>query len=79
MTPKQIAITSAGAIVLGCLIAWIGTTTWLDAIGITLGGIGLVGLVSSAFYAVGQSEDRERAREEAARHDGGPPHPFGDG
>ncbi|MET0600790.1 MAG: hypothetical protein ABW167_02265 [Baekduia sp.] len=78
MTPKQIAITSAGAIVLGCLIAWIGTTTWLDAIGITIGGVGLVGLVSSAFYAVGQSEDRERAREEAARRDGGPD-PFGDG
>ena len=61
---------------LGCLIAWLGTTTWLDAIGITLGGIGLVGVISSAFYAVGQSEDRERAREEAARRDGGP-NPFG--
>jgi hypothetical protein len=76
MTPKQIAITSTGEIVLGCLIAWIGTTTWLDAIGITLGGIGLVGVISAAFYAVGQSEDRERAREEAERLERGP-NPFG--
>jgi hypothetical protein len=71
MTPKQIAITSAAAIVLGCLIAWIGTTTWLDSIGITVGGIGLVGVISAAFYAVGQSEDRQRAADEAARRDGG--------
>ncbi len=72
MTPKQIAITSASAIVLGCLIAGFGPTTWLDAIGITLGGIGLVGVISAAFYAVGQSEDRERARDEAARRGDGP-------
>jgi hypothetical protein len=77
MTPKQIAIVSTGEIVLGCLIAWIGTTTWLDAIGITVGGIGLVGLISSGFYAVGQSEDRQRARDEAERHDRGP-NPFGE-
>jgi hypothetical protein len=73
MTPKQLAITSAGAIVLGCLIAWIGTAIWLDAVGITLGGIGFVGVISAAFYAVGQSEDRERAREEAARRSGNGP------
>jgi 1,4-dihydroxy-2-naphthoate octaprenyltransferase len=75
MTPKQLAITSAATIVLGCLIAWIGTAIWLDAVGITLGGIGFVGVISAAFYAVGQSEDRERAREEAARHErgSGPP------
>jgi 1,4-dihydroxy-2-naphthoate octaprenyltransferase len=72
MTPKQLAITSAATIVVGCVIAAVGTTTWLDSIGITLGGIGLVGVISSAFYAVGQSEDRQRARDEAARHDGDP-------
>jgi len=71
MTPKQIAITSFAAIVLGSLIAWIGQTTWLDSIGITVGGIGLVGVISAAFYAVGQSEDRERARDEAARRERG--------
>jgi hypothetical protein len=63
MAPKQLAVASAALIVLGCLIAAFGTATWLDAVGITLGGIGLVGLVSSAFYAVGQSEDRARARD----------------
>jgi 1,4-dihydroxy-2-naphthoate octaprenyltransferase len=75
MTPKQLAITSAATIVLGCLIAAVGTAIWLDAVGITLGGIGFVGVISAAFYAVGQSEDRERAREEATRHErgSGPP------
>ena len=73
MTPKQIAITSAALIVLGCVIAAVGTTTWLDSIGITLGGIGLVGVISSAFLAVGESEDRQRAKDEAARRGDGSP------
>ena len=69
MTPKQIAITSAALIVLGCVIAAVGTTTWLDSIGITVGGIGLVGVISAAFLAVGESEDRQRVKDEAARRD----------
>jgi hypothetical protein len=73
MTPKQIAITSAALIVVGCVIAAIGTTTWLDSIGITVGGIGFVGVLSAAFIAVGESEDRDRARDEAARRGGGGP------
>jgi 1,4-dihydroxy-2-naphthoate octaprenyltransferase len=71
MAPKQIAIVSAVLIVIGCLFAAVGTATWLDSIGITVGGIGLVGVISAAFYAVGQSEDRARAKEEAARRPGG--------
>jgi hypothetical protein len=71
MTPKQIAITSAALIVLGCVIAAVGTTTWLDSIGITIGGIGFVGVISSAFLAVGESEDRQRVKDEAARRDAG--------
>jgi hypothetical protein len=72
MTPKQLAISSAATIVLGCVIAAVGTTTWLDSIGIMLGGIGFVGVLAAAFLAVGQSEDRERARDEAARRGDGP-------
>ncbi|HWI72850.1 MAG TPA: hypothetical protein VNT55_12925 [Baekduia sp.] len=71
MTPKQIAILSGVLIVIGCTIAAVGTATWLDAVGITIGGIGFVGIISSAFYAVGQAEDRDRARDDAARRGGG--------
>jgi 1,4-dihydroxy-2-naphthoate octaprenyltransferase len=67
MAPARLAILSAVLIVLGCVIAAIFTATALDAIGITVAGVGLVGVVSAAFYAVGQSEDREREREDAAR------------
>jgi|GEM_PF-3136017 len=73
MTPKQIAILSAAMIVVGCAIAAIGTTTWLDSVGITLGGIGFVGVISAAFLAVGESEDRQRAKDDAARGGGGAP------
>jgi hypothetical protein len=62
MGPARLAIVSLLVVVVGCAIAAVGTATWLDAIGITLGGIGLVGLVSAAFYAVGQAEDRDRER-----------------
>jgi hypothetical protein len=67
MAPARLAILSGVMIVVGCVIAAVGTATWLDAVGIAVAGVGLVGLVSSAFYAVGQSEDRAREREDAAR------------
>ena len=67
MAPKQLAIVSGVLIVIGCVLAAVGTATALDAVGITVAGVGLVGLVSAAFYAVGQSEDRAREREDAER------------
>ena len=57
----------AGAIVL--LVGGDGTTA--RAIGYALVGVASVAGVSAAFYAVGLSEDRERAREERRR--GQPP------
>jgi 1,4-dihydroxy-2-naphthoate octaprenyltransferase len=63
MSPKRIAFISLGLIVLGCLIAAVFSTVALDVAGITIGGIGLVGVISAAFYAVGQSEDRQRERD----------------
>jgi hypothetical protein len=39
-------------------------------VGIAFGGIGFVGIVAIAFYAVGRSEDRARERERAARESG---------
>ncbi len=56
----------------GAVLAAIGGTT-LDVIGITLGGIAAVGAVSLAFLAVGRSEDRARAEEEAAKRGSEPP------
>lgn len=53
---------SLALVVIGCVIAAIGTATWLDAAGIAVAGVGGVGLVSAAFYAVGQAEDRDRER-----------------
>jgi 1,4-dihydroxy-2-naphthoate octaprenyltransferase len=63
MTPARLAILSGVLIVVGCVIAAVGTATWLDAVGITVAGIGLVGVVSAFFYAIGQSEDRARERD----------------
>jgi 1,4-dihydroxy-2-naphthoate octaprenyltransferase len=66
MTPKTIAISSVALIILGCLVAAIFSATALDATGIVIAGIGLVGLISAAFYAVGLSEDRARERDEGS-------------
>jgi hypothetical protein len=60
LSPKTIAITSLALIVLGCVIAAVFSAVALDVIGITIGGIGLVGVISAAFYAIGLSEDRAR-------------------
>jgi hypothetical protein len=50
----------------GAVLAAVGGET-LDIIGICLGGIAAVGAISLVFLAVGRSEDRARAEEEAAR------------
>jgi hypothetical protein len=72
MTPARLAIVSLVLVVIGCAIAAVGTAPWLDAVGITVAGVGGVGLVSAAFYGVGESEDRDRARDEAERRGPGP-------
>ena len=63
MSPKTITIASAVLVIAGCLLAALATATTLDVIAITIAGIGLVGLISAAFLAIGLSEDRARARE----------------
>ena len=66
MTRWTIAL--GAMIILGAVLAAVGGTT-LDVIGICLGGIAAVGAISLAFFAVGRSEDRARAEEEAARRE----------
>ena len=63
--------------ILGAVLAAFGGTA-LDVIGICLGGAAAVGALSLVFLAVGRSEDRARAEEEAARRGDGPD-PNGDG
>jgi 1,4-dihydroxy-2-naphthoate octaprenyltransferase len=67
MPPSRLALLSAALLVIGILLAAIGTSTVLDAAGVAVGGIGGVGLVAAAFYAVGEGEDRQREKDEAAR------------
>jgi hypothetical protein len=57
LVPTGIVLLVAGAIVL----AVAGGTT-AEAVAMVLLGVGGVLLVSAAFYAVGRSEDEERAR-----------------
>jgi hypothetical protein len=52
--------------IVGSVLAAVGGTT-LDVIGICLGGAAAVGAISLVFLAVGRSEDRARAEEEAQR------------
>jgi hypothetical protein len=56
---------------LGCaVIEALHGSRVVAGIGIALGGIGFVGLIAIAFYAVGRSEDRARERDRAARESG---------
>ena len=56
----------------GAVLAAVGGEV-LDIIGITLGGVAAVGAISLVFLAVGRSEDRARAEEEASRRGTPPP------
>jgi ABC-type transport system involved in cytochrome bd biosynthesis fused ATPase/permease subunit len=54
-------------IVLAVVVALVTTSDFGTAVAITLGGTAFVLVISAAFYAVGRSEDRERAREAEKR------------
>lgn len=59
-------LVATGACIVGCaaLIA-VGGSTLVTFLGISLGGIAFVLVLSAVFYAIGRSEDRERAEREA--------------
>jgi ABC-type transport system involved in cytochrome bd biosynthesis fused ATPase/permease subunit len=61
-------------IVLAVVVALVTTSDLGTAVAITLGGTAFVLVISSAFYAVGRSEDRARTAEQVAR-DRGPTGP----
>jgi hypothetical protein len=71
---KQAAV-PAGLVLAGAVVAVAtGGSTAGTAVAVVLIGSAAVVAVSMVFYAVGRSEDRERARE-AARRGGDPPGP----
>jgi hypothetical protein len=63
---------AVGLTVAGALVGVIFGSITGEAFAIALGSLGLIGLVSLAFYEVGLSEDRERARTAAAAPPRGP-------
>lgn len=60
-------LVATGACIIGCavLIA-IGGSSLTTFLGISLGGIAFVLVLSAVFYAIGRSEDRERAERQSA-------------
>jgi hypothetical protein len=53
--------------VAGLVLVLVADGTALDAIGVGMTGVAVVGAVSLGFYAVGRSEDRAREAETRAR------------
>jgi hypothetical protein len=62
MSPRNLALWSLGLVVAGCVICAIGRPVWVDVIGITVAGIGAVGLLAAFFYAIGQADDAYREK-----------------
>jgi hypothetical protein len=62
MTPSRIVRWALVALGGSIALAAFSHGTTLKAIALTVGGIACVALVSAVFYAVGLSEDRDRAR-----------------
>jgi F0F1-type ATP synthase assembly protein I len=66
---RSLLIATVACVVVAIVLALATTSEFLDAVAITLGGTAFVLLVCAAFLAVGQSEDRARARDAADRGD----------
>jgi len=67
LSPKKIAILSAVLVIVAAILAAATSVVALDVTAIFLFGLGFIGLISSAFLAIGLSEDRAR------NHDSPPP------
>jgi ABC-type transport system involved in cytochrome bd biosynthesis fused ATPase/permease subunit len=64
---RALLAATVACIVLSVVVALVTTSHLGTAVAITLAGTAFVLVVSTAFYAVGRSEDRERAREAEER------------
>ena len=61
---RALTIAAAVALLAAIVLGIVADDTTLDAIALTLGGCACVLAVCVAFYAVGRSEDQQRARDE---------------
>jgi hypothetical protein len=60
-------LVATGACIVGCaILIAVGGSSLVTFLGISLGGIAFVLVLSAVFYAIGRSEDRERAERDAA-------------
>jgi len=57
---RTLLAATVACIVLAVVVALVTTSEFGTAVAITLGGTAFVLVISSAFYAVGRSEDRAR-------------------
>lgn len=60
---RALLAATVACIVLAVVVALVTTSDLGTAVAITLGGTAFVLVISAAFYAVGRSEDRDRARD----------------
>jgi uncharacterized membrane protein len=59
---------ATGACIVGCIVLIaIRGSSMVTFVGISLGGIAFVLVLTALFYAIGRSEDRERAERERER------------
>jgi small neutral amino acid transporter SnatA (MarC family) len=58
-------VVATAVCIAGCvLLIAVGGSSVVTFLGISLGGIAIVLVLTAAFYAIGRSEDRERAERE---------------
>ena len=61
-------LVATGACIVGCAaLIGVGGSTFVTFLGISLGGVAFVLVLSAVFYVIGRSEDRERAEREAGQ------------
>ena len=60
MTPSRLARWALVLLGAGIVLSILGHGTTAHAAGVAIAGVGAVLLVSSAFYAIGEGEDRDR-------------------
>jgi hypothetical protein len=60
-------LVATGACIAACaILVAVGGSSLVTFVGISLGGIAFVLVLSAVFYAIGRSEDRERAERDTA-------------
>lgn len=64
---RSLLVAIAACIVASAILIAAGGSNLVTFLGISLGGIAFVLVLAAVFYAVGRSEDRDRAERESGR------------